>query len=70
VRHLVGISEVLIVQNGRCEIDIYNDNRQLVATRELRRGDIMVMVGGRTRLSDAGGHSFSGDQAGAIYRRE
>ena len=70
VRHLVGTSEVLVVQNGRCEIDIYNDNRQLVATRELRRGDIMVMVGVRTRLSDAGGHSFSGDQAGAIYRRE
>ena len=50
MRHLVGISEVLIVQNGRCEIDIYNDNRQLVATRELRRGDIMLMVGG--------GHGF------------
>jgi hypothetical protein len=50
VRHLVGTSEVLVVQNGRCEIDIYNDNRQLVATRELRRGDIMLMVGG--------GHGF------------
>jgi mannose-6-phosphate isomerase-like protein (cupin superfamily) len=49
-RHLVGTSEVLVVQRGRCEIDIYNDNRQLVATRELRRGDIMLMVGG--------GHGF------------
>jgi uncharacterized protein with PhoU and TrkA domain len=49
-RHLVGTSEVLVVQRGRCEIDIYNDDRRLVATRELRRGDIMLMVGG--------GHGF------------
>ena len=49
-RHLVGTSEVLVVRQGRCEIDIYNDARQLVATRELREGDIMLMVGG--------GHGF------------
>jgi mannose-6-phosphate isomerase-like protein (cupin superfamily) len=49
-RHLLGTSEVLVVQRGRCEIDIYNDNRELVATRELRPGDIMLMVGG--------GHGF------------
>ena len=35
---------------GDCEIDIYNDERELVATRELREGDIMLMVGG--------GHGF------------
>src|SRR5213594_1158516 len=44
-RHLVGTSEVLIVHRGRYEIDIYNDERELVATRELGRGDIMLMVG-------------------------
>ena len=49
-RHLIGTSEVLIVRRGRCEIDIYNDDRQLVARRELREGDIMLMVGG--------GHGF------------
>lgn len=49
-RHLVGTSEVLIVQRGRCEIDIFNDERELVATRELRCGDVMLMVGG--------GHGF------------
>src|SRR5205809_8139441 len=43
-RHLVGTSEVLIIRRGRCEIDIYNNGRELVATRELRRGDIMLMV--------------------------
>ena len=49
-RHLVGTSEVLIVRRGRCEIDLYNDERQLVAVRELGQGDIMLMV--------TGGHGF------------
>src|SRR5664279_1920158 len=49
-RHLVGTSEVLIIKKGRCEIDVYNDERELVATRELRVGDVMLMVGG--------GHGF------------
>jgi hypothetical protein len=49
-RHLIGTSEVLIVRRGRCEIDIYNNGKELVATRELRQGDIMLMVDG--------GHGF------------
>lgn len=49
-RHLIGTSEVLIVRQGRCVLDVYNDDRELVATRELQTGDIMLMV--------AGGHGF------------
>jgi uncharacterized protein with PhoU and TrkA domain len=49
-RHLIGTSEVLIIRRGRCEIDIYNNDRELVATRQLRQGDIMLMVDG--------GHGF------------
>jgi uncharacterized protein with PhoU and TrkA domain len=49
-RHLVGTSEVIIVRRGRCEIDIYDDMREFVTSRELRPGDIMLMV--------AGGHGF------------
>ncbi len=49
-RHLVGTCEVLVLLKGRCLIDIYNDGKQLVATRELQRGDVMLMVGG--------GHGF------------
>lgn len=49
-RHLTGTSEVLLVKKGRCLIDIYNDARELVATRELQTGDVMLMVGG--------GHGF------------
>jgi hypothetical protein len=49
-RRIVGTSEVLIVQKGKCLIDIYNEERELVATHELTRGDVMLMV--------AGGHGF------------
>lgn len=50
-RHLVGTSEVIIVRRGRCRIDIYNDDRQLVASREIGAGDLMLMTGG--------GHGFT-----------
>jgi hypothetical protein len=46
-RHLVGTS---VLRSGRCLIDIYDDDRELVATCELAQGDIMLMVGG--------GHGF------------
>ena len=49
-RHLVGTSEVILVKKGRCLLNIYNDERELVATRELGSGDLMLMVGG--------GHGF------------
>jgi hypothetical protein len=49
-RHLIGTSEVLIVRRGHCWMDIYNDDRQLVTTRELWTGDVTLMVGG--------GHGF------------
>ena len=49
-RHIVGTCEVLVVRRGRCEIDVYDAARRLVATRELRAGDIMLMI--------AGGHGF------------
>ena len=49
-RHLVGTSEVLVLRKGHCMIDVYNDDKELVATRELCAGDVMLMVGG--------GHGF------------
>lgn len=49
-RQITGTTEVLIVKTGRCEMDVFNDDRQLVATRELRVGDVLLLVGG--------GHGF------------
>jgi hypothetical protein len=49
-RHLIGMSEVLIVRSGCAEMDIYDDQHQRVATRELGPGAVVVLVGG--------GHGF------------
>jgi mannose-6-phosphate isomerase-like protein (cupin superfamily) len=49
-RHITGTAEVLLVQRGRCEMDVYDDRRHLVATRDLRVGDVVVLLGG--------GHGF------------
>jgi quercetin dioxygenase-like cupin family protein len=49
-RRIVGTPEVLVVREGRCEIDIYGEAHDHVATRELEAGDVMIMV--------AGGHGF------------
>lgn len=49
-RKLMGTSEVLVVKKGHCLIDIYNDDHELLATRDLYPGDVMLMVGG--------GHGF------------
>jgi hypothetical protein len=49
-RELVGTPEVLIVREGRCEVDLYDEMRRLVATRELTQGDVIMLV--------AGGHGF------------
>jgi hypothetical protein len=49
-RTIKGTSEVLLIKKGRCEVDIYNSTKETVATRELREGDILLMV--------EGGHGF------------
>ncbi len=50
LRSIVGTGEVLLVQRGRCEVDIYDDQRRVVTSRELRVGDILIAV--------TGGHGF------------
>ena len=49
-RRTIGTSEALFIRKGRCEVDFYDDNKQLVTTRELRAGDVVLMIDG--------GHGF------------
>ncbi|MDO8630284.1 MAG: hypothetical protein Q7R41_07310 [Phycisphaerales bacterium] len=49
-RRIVGTGEVLVVRKGRCEVDLYNEAGTLVAKRELRTGDVLILV--------SGGHGF------------
>jgi hypothetical protein len=45
-RHLTSTSEALLVRRGRCEVDIYDDARALLATVALAAGDLILMLGG------------------------
>jgi mannose-6-phosphate isomerase-like protein (cupin superfamily) len=45
-RHVRGTPEVLLVRSGRCEVDIYNDEQRVIATRPLGPGDVVVLVAG------------------------
>jgi mannose-6-phosphate isomerase-like protein (cupin superfamily) len=44
-RHVSGTSEVLIVRSGSCEVDVY-DEHELIATEQLRPGDVIVLLAG------------------------
>jgi hypothetical protein len=44
------MSEVLVVREGRLEVDFYTDQKQYLETRTLERGDLLILVGG--------GHGF------------
>ena len=49
-RHIKGMAEVLVVRIGHCQIEIYDEQKSLVAVRDLFQNDVIVMVGG--------GHGF------------
>lgn len=49
-RQNISSSEALFVRQGRLEIDIFDTNKSLLATRELHEGDFVLMV--------SGGHGF------------
>lgn len=49
-RQITGTAELIMIKSGHCAIDIYNDEQQFVATRELAPGDIVLTV--------SGGHGF------------
>jgi hypothetical protein len=49
-RHLIGMSEVLVVREGHCQIEVFDRQHQAVATQDLFENDVVVMVGG--------GHGF------------
>jgi uncharacterized protein with PhoU and TrkA domain len=49
-RHIIGMAEVLVVRTGHCQIEIYDGNKNFVASRDLYQSDVVLMVGG--------GHGF------------
>jgi len=49
-RHIIGMAEVLLVRSGRCQIEVYDEQKRLVAVCDLYKNDVVLMVGG--------GHGF------------
>jgi hypothetical protein len=49
-RHLVGMSEVLLIRKGVVEVDFYTDQKEYVGTKRLEEGDLLLLAGG--------GHGF------------
>ncbi len=49
-RNLRGTSEVLCVRQGRCWVDFYLQDKSPLCSRELKTGDVLVLV--------SGGHGF------------
>ena len=49
-RRITGTSEVLVVRQGQCEVDLFDDRGEPLTTRELRQGDVLILV--------SGGHGF------------
>jgi hypothetical protein len=50
VREVHGTSEVIAVRKGCCEVDIFNAEKQFIATRRLETGDVVLLI--------QGGHGF------------
>ena len=50
-RQFVGTSEALLVRSGSVEVQLYSNDKQLVAKRKLEPGDIILLVNG--------GHGFT-----------
>jgi hypothetical protein len=49
-RNVLGTAEFILVRSGRCLVDVYSDERAVIATRELGPGDAILTL--------AGGHGF------------
>jgi hypothetical protein len=49
-RTVEGTTECILVRSGSCDIDIYDAARNPIATRTLKQGDIILLLGG--------GHGF------------
>jgi cupin fold WbuC family metalloprotein len=50
VREVLGTTECIVVRKGACELDIYDQSKQLIESRSLKTGDIVMLLGG--------GHGF------------
>lgn len=46
VRQVSGTTECIVVRSGKCFIDIYNVHKELIETRTMEEGDVVLLLGG------------------------
>ena len=49
-RNIAGTAEVLVVRDGSCEIEFYDEGRSYIESTKVSAGDVVVML--------SGGHGF------------
>lgn len=59
VREVHGTTECVIVRKGKCAIDFYDDDKQLLTSRTLEQGDIVLLLGG--------GHGFRMEEDTVLF---
>ena len=45
-RTIEGTTECIIVRKGLCYVDIYDDEPKVIYTKKLKKGDIILLLGG------------------------
>jgi len=50
-REVMYTQETLIIREGTCRVDLYRDDRTFLTSRDLRKGDVILL--------STGGHGFS-----------
>jgi hypothetical protein len=45
-REIHGTNEVVMVRQGGCDVDLYDDGRSFVRTLRLNQGDVILLLGG------------------------
>lgn len=58
-REINGTTECILVRKGSCSIDIFDNNKQLMCTKILREGDIVLLI--------SGGHGFYMDEDTVLF---
>lgn len=45
-RKVQGTTECILVKKGECYIDLYNKNKELIYTKKMSEGEIVLLLGG------------------------
>ena len=46
IREVHGTKECIVVKSGSCYVDIYSHNKEILVSRLLKEGDIVLLLGG------------------------